>query len=283
MGSLSTLRSPGLIQVVDGGCDDEGFYQVVELLNGPLLSDTLTGSPMDLEDFEQFSKDLLATLEELHAHHLFHTGLSAQSIQLTKRTLGGQRYKLIDLGLTAIARSIRSERGARHYGLIEPALMPPEYFEGKTPSQQMDIFNCGQLFYAALVGGHPLAGLERDEIHRRVMEGDYPTIHEYRPELPIELSQWIEKMTAPDPADRFDSVREALKNRPNIPELAIRLIEATQRVFHHQQSKISSQPGPKIQNFVETTETASLKMVMTVITLIILISCLALVALRGGF
>lgn len=258
MGKLSSLRSPGLIQFIDGGIDEVSIYQVVEMLDGSMLIDRLTeGEPFSLEEFEQFSKDLLSTMDEVHAHHLFHSTLSAQSIQMTKRTLGGQRYKIIDLGYSGLARTFTTEGKASAYGLVEPAFMAPEYFHGETPSQAMDQYNCGQLFYATLVGGHPFAGLENHEIIEKLEANQLPSVCAYREDIPEEIGQWIDKMSALHPADRYPSIKAALADRPNIPELKIKLM-ATNKIKYHAQRSITkpSAPPPTIQHLINQTKVA---------------------------
>ncbi len=231
-GNLSKMRSPGLIKVVDGGLDEQGYYLVTELLDGPLLGERLMKDPLKVDEFSELAKSLLSTISEFHSHNIFHTALSSKSVQLTSDPVKGVRFKIIDLGLAALIRSLDPKRRARHYGMIEPVLMPPEYFEGKLPSQSLDLYSCGQLLYASLAGGHPLGELGIDMTYRRLKQGSYPPVHAYRKDVPEEVGEWIQKMTAFSPKDRFPKVQDALEAFPEPkPVSNIKLVRTTRRVM----------------------------------------------------
>lgn len=231
MGNLSVLRSPGLIQVIDGGLDEKGYYLVTELLNGPTLGERIAKEPLNLDQFSELAKSLLGTISELHSHNIYHTTISSQSIQSATDAVKGVRFKIVDLGLGALIRSLDPLRRARHYGLIEPVLMPPEYFEGKLPSQSLDLYSCGQLLFASLVGGHPLGELGMDETYDRLREGAFPDVQTFRKDVPVEISKWIAKMTAFSVDRRYSSVAAALEAFPRLESSKdVKLVRTTRRV-----------------------------------------------------
>jgi serine/threonine protein kinase len=85
-----------------------------------------------------------------------------------------------------------------------PEYMSPEQARGvKDIDPRTDLYSMGVIMYEALTGQLPFHSENVGDLIIQVVTGTAPTVHELVPEVPLELSQAIEKAMARKREDRF--------------------------------------------------------------------------------
>lgn len=206
--SLSNLQHPNIIKVFDAGIDEDGAYVVSQLLEGDSLHEEIKKGAMDVPVVVNIARQLLDGFIAAHDQEYFHGALTPDSIFMTASTRGGFRYIITDLGLARLAPLIQGE-GTLLAFMADPAILAPELFDGGESSAQSDLYMLGNILYMSLAGGHPFGGLDNDEAKVK-HEAGLSSIDKYNKDMPQSLVAWLNKMTAPAPADRPASALEAL-------------------------------------------------------------------------
>lgn len=147
--TLSTLRHPNIVSVLDYGFDAAGqpFY-TMELLHGaqPLL-DFAQGRSAG-EQIELLTQ-LLYALAYLHRRGIVHRDLTPRNV-LVVDSSDGPTVKVVDFGL-AIDTDNRREISVAGTLLY----MAPELFLGEKASELSDLYSVGMLAYQMLTGRYP--------------------------------------------------------------------------------------------------------------------------------
>lgn len=107
--------------------------------------------------------------------------------------------------------SVRLETGEALIGT--PLFMSPEQtLSRRDLGPTSDIYSIGVVIYELLTGRSPFAGEDVDEIVEQVRTLVPPPVHQLNPDIPIRLSQIIEKMMQKEPGDRHQCAREVLRD-----------------------------------------------------------------------
>ncbi|MBL9008144.1 MAG: AAA family ATPase [Myxococcales bacterium] len=141
--TLSSLRHPHIISVLDYGFDDEGSpFFTMELLPDPqpFTVGTLGQSPHDVG---ALAVQLLSALSYLHRHGIVHRDLKPTNVLLSQG-----RVKVLDFGVAAHAAGVHDVAGTLEY-------MAPELLIGAAPSVASDLYAVGVLLWEALTGHYP--------------------------------------------------------------------------------------------------------------------------------
>ena len=92
-----------------------------------------------------------------------------------------------------------------------PCYIPPEVFESRAYSKQGDIWSCGIILYALLVGYLPFDDPDAKSLQKTICRGDYDYFNEDWKDMTVEAKDLIDKMLTCDPSKRI-SAKLALKH-----------------------------------------------------------------------
>jgi serine/threonine protein kinase len=183
--------------------DDDRFYLVMELIDGPTLAEFLRQRPLETAELQAMLHRLGQGLAAAHACGVVHRDIASDNIVLP----GGrpELAKLIDFGLAKLVATGDETIQEGFKGRF--AYASPEQFGlyGGRVDQRSDIYSLGVVLAEAASGERPFSltsFVEAVEARRSV------------PDLPATIApgarsllQW---MLAPDPKDRPESVRVLL-------------------------------------------------------------------------
>lgn len=119
------------------------------------------------------------------------------------------KVKLIDLGIAS-----RMDDGGGSTGFGTPAYMPPEQSSKGQCGRYTDIFALGIMLFEMLTGHLPFLSdspnlrENRDEVRRKIMYEPTPLMKGYYPMIGDELQLIVNKATAKDPKDRYQTCSE---------------------------------------------------------------------------
>jgi len=215
-GALTTLSHMGLPIIYDRGVNESGPFLIRQLVDEPTLVLRLGQGPLSEYEVWELAQQLL----DIHAagvtKQFFHGSLSPDRVCYATRPGGEKRYYITDFGLGELHNQVNGTN--EYFGL--PCLICRTQAMGGAPSEVSEIFSIGQLLYLCLADNHPFAANRVDEMVE--LHKNYPLapISEFRDDIPQVMVNWLVKMMAVDPKDRFQTYAEALERLPD-PEQAL--------------------------------------------------------------
>ncbi|HEX4138769.1 MAG TPA: serine/threonine-protein kinase [Candidatus Methylacidiphilales bacterium] len=194
------LTHEGWVRFIDSGIDPQhGAYQVFELLEGQTLGEIVPTAPLPRGPWREFVGQSLAAVEALHRVNWVHADLNADNFF---RTAAG--WKLLELPFhrfeTPAARSTM-------FGSIYT--LAPEQIDGAKPGVPSDLYSLGCLYYYAACGCWPHTGDTVQQIAIERLIHPAPDLRELSPGLPASWADWVMKLLALKPGDRFSSASTA--------------------------------------------------------------------------
>jgi serine/threonine-protein kinase len=130
-------------------------YVVMELIEGPSLSDVLAGGPLPWSRAASIVAQVASGLAAAHVRGLVHRDVKPANV-----VLAPTGAKLVDFGISAIAGDSRSDGEL----LGTPAYVSPERLIGGPTSTSADVYALGVLLYRAIAGRLPWLTEEHSEM-----------------------------------------------------------------------------------------------------------------------
>jgi serine/threonine protein kinase len=190
--SLSRLRHPHIVQLLDGGRDPETHerYFVFPWLEHDLRA-ALAEKPLEgWDDFQfRFGRGVLDALAYAHAHDIAHRDIKPENILLR----GDGQPCIADFGIAKILSRIAPEATLRDHGTRPYA--PPEYDDGRYPTQR-DVYSFAVLAMLAITATDPFQARYADDRYRALNDACA------RLDVPEEIYALLQEATDPDPEVR---------------------------------------------------------------------------------
>lgn len=185
---LLALSHPHIVRVLDYGEQGSMSYVALEWLPDGTLRDRLRQGPLSSGEARCVLSQLLEALTYMHRNRLVHADLKPENV-----LLGPAGVRLADLGHAVSV-------GALPRGLGTPGYLSPEQLLKQPLGSWTDQHALGLLTCELFTGRVP------PDISQTLQ-------WQHAPELPLELSAPLQsvlrRMLAPNPKQRFPSVREA--------------------------------------------------------------------------
>jgi eukaryotic-like serine/threonine-protein kinase len=99
-----------------------------------------------------------------------------------------------------------------------PLYMSPEQVQGQPIDSRSDIYSFGVTAYHVLAGEPPYQGNNPYDVALKHVTGNPVPLHSLRPDLPPELCAIVYKMMAKDPAQRYQTSRDLLRDLVQLRE-----------------------------------------------------------------
>lgn len=213
--AASKIGNPHIVDVTDFGRTPDGStFFVMEYLAGRDLGSLIEEhGAIDIRRALRVGVQICQALSAAHAAGIIHRDLKPDNIFLAEHNGENDFVKVLDFG---VARSVEIDQ-ARKRKLTSPGMamgtpeyMAPEQAAGRPADSRCDIYSVGAILYEALTGIVPYEGDNFMEVLTKKATTELPSAHKLRREVPIELSQLVERSMARDPAERPASM-EALE------------------------------------------------------------------------
>ena len=145
--TLARLRHTGLVGVLDAGATDDRPYLVLELVDGPNLSECCTGHPLHLSRVVSVGTQVADALAHAHAAGVVHRDVKPSNILMGR----DGRVALTDFG---IARLLGEPEGHTRTGTTvgSPAYLAPEQVRGLDITTATDVYSLGLVLVEMLTG-----------------------------------------------------------------------------------------------------------------------------------
>ncbi len=209
--TLAAIQHPNILTIHDFGVDAKGPYVVMEFIDGETLNQAVHRAPFSLDEFAEAAQQVLEALAAAHQVGMIHRDLKPQNIMRSRLPSGAWQYKVLDFGLARFVTQPTAqsmEGNTSIYGSI--LYIAPEQLRHLPLDARTDIYAIGCVFYYLLSGQNAILGDTIPALITSRLENRIKSLHEWRPDLPKALCDWVMKAMAYDPDDRFPSAVAAL-------------------------------------------------------------------------
>ena len=210
---LASLHHPHIISVEDYGFDSEGqpFYTMAFLEN----SHAFTENSQHLTTAERNDRlhQLLQALVYLHHRGVLHRDLKPANVLISE-----DRVRVLDFGLASLKSQAGSPVGSWSY-------VAPELIHGKSASESSDLYAVGVMAYELFAHRHPF-DTDSPFFMEQILE-EIPSFDAVM--APPAICDFINRLLAKEPAQRFDSAQAALQRFKEIAHYESREDEETIR------------------------------------------------------
>jgi len=201
---LARVRHANVVRVHGADVIDGHVGIWMEHVEGQTLSALLrVQGPLGAREAAVIGADLCQALAAVHAAGLIHGDVKARNIM---REAGG-RTVLMDFGTgKEVSLSTSRPRGTDLAGT--PLYLAPEVFRGEQRSKQNDVYGLGVLLFHLVTNDYPVAGSTQADVQEAHRQGARRRLRDVRPDLPATFVDAVERATAADMRERFQSVGE---------------------------------------------------------------------------
>lgn len=191
--TLSTLRHPHIISVLDYGFDEGQPYLTMTLLE--------EGASLSAETVTRLARaphevllDILAALTYLHRRGVIHCDLKPSNVLIDASGV----VRLIDFGIASAPDGASKSSGTINY-------LAPELLTGAPLSMAADLYAVGVMAYEFYAGRHPFEGDDVSGILVRVLY-DEPDLSP----IPPNIRPWMTRLLSKTASERYGTASAAI-------------------------------------------------------------------------
>jgi len=214
---IALLAHPNIVSIYDALEYEDEVLIVMEYLRGGSLNDKLrqlsrAGGWLSVPESFLLLRDILSGLNAAHTAApgpIIHQDLKPANILFDRDDVP----KIADFGIAAVGvvKAIETVHPGRwpHDGTI--GFMSPEQLRGAELDPRSDLFNVGLIGYLLLGNNHPFVDARFLFQYKEMVLEPYRTMPVIQHDtLPTEVGEFIGRLLALDPAERYLSAAEAL-------------------------------------------------------------------------
>ncbi|MES2310220.1 MAG: protein kinase [Verrucomicrobiota bacterium] len=211
---LAKFMHPNLVTVFDFGESEDGAFVVMEIVEGESLQSMLESGALRDSLFDKLVTQSLQGIDAAHALGVLHLDLKPSNMMFGFMASTGSdiNLKIVDFGIARHrhqADAFQTLASKTIVGSIP--YIAPERFYGEILGRRADLYALGHIYYIGLTGRHAFAVEGTEAMIDAHLNQEPPSIIEIRPDIPVELENWVMKLLAKKSADRFSSASEALQ------------------------------------------------------------------------
>ena len=212
--AISRLTHPHICTLHDVGEHEGMAFLAMELIEGETLAARLGRGALPIDEALSVAIDIGSALDTAHRAGIVHRDLKPGNIMLAR-----SGPKLLDFGLAKAAATVQSTATAPTAAAITAhgtilgtfQYMAPEQIEGRDADARSDIFAFGCVLYEMLTGSKAFAGKSEASLIGAIMHASPPSVSATVPVSPSELDRLVQTCLAKDPDDRWQDVRDLLR------------------------------------------------------------------------
>ncbi|HUX08596.1 MAG TPA: serine/threonine-protein kinase [Acidobacteriota bacterium] len=199
------LSHPNIVTIYDVGEEEDSIYIVMEYLEGTPLSDILLQSgAVSFDTVLAMAEQVGSALDYAHGQGIVHRDVKPANIM----QLADGRMKLMDFGIAWVFDTSATQKGVL---VGSPAYMSPEQIDDAELTGRSDLYALGAVVFEMLTGKRPFSGKNINALILAKFENSRPALAELNPRLPAALEFFFDKALAVDPARRFRTAGELVR------------------------------------------------------------------------
>jgi serine/threonine-protein kinase len=218
--AVAQATHANIVQVYAFGEADGLTYMALEYVEGRNLREYLTRKgPPELLLALSIMRQVAAALQRASELGIIHRDIKPENILLTRKG----EVKVTDFGLSRVLATDQQPLNLTKSGITmgTPLYMAPEQVEGKAIDPRTDIYSFGVTCYHMLAGEPPFSGSNAFEVALAHVRTEPEPLQDVRPDLPEALCAVVHKMMAKEPAERYQTCRELLRDLGKLRESLI--------------------------------------------------------------
>ncbi|UCG13455.1 MAG: protein kinase [Deltaproteobacteria bacterium] len=201
--TIANLNHENIVKVYDIEELYRTIFIVMEYLEGVSLESILRRTPrLPVPKVVDILLQVCAGLSYAHEHGIVHQDIKPANVFVQT----DDRAKIVDFGLS-------SPPGTADFSLPGTVYyMSPEQIDGESIDERTDIYSLGIVAYEMVTGRRPYPEDDLAKLMDMHVREDVPDPSTLVPDLPDELHYFIKRATHRDPAARFKTVWEILRD-----------------------------------------------------------------------
>lgn len=206
--AVAAMKHPNIVQVHDAGEQDGYHYFVMEFVEGTSVSDRIRNyGAFDWKDAAAVARQVLLAFQAAHSKGVIHRDIKPDNILLDK----DGNALVADFGL--VKNLDEETSGLTKTGQVmgTPHYMSPEQCLGEGTDQRTDIYSLGATIYSMLTGGPMFKAETPLAMLRKQIDEQPQALSGKAPGVPRQFAEYVHKMLAKKPDDRFQSAGAALE------------------------------------------------------------------------
>jgi len=212
----SALDHSNICTIHEVGHSSNFLFITMQYIEGVNLKQVIDSRPVKLDSLLSISLQVADALAAAHDQGIIHRDIKSNNIVITPR---GQ-VKVLDFGLAKVTdlvdgtaqTEITSQLTRTGAVMGTPSYMSPEQARGGRVDRRSDIFSLGVVIYEMASGDVPFRRKSQAETMNAVINESHTPVAELNKELPAGLSAAIDRALSKDPADRYQSMGDMLRD-----------------------------------------------------------------------
>lgn len=212
--AMAALRGSYAPEIYGATATNDGaLCLVMELLGGIDLDEHLilrdeVNYPVTIDEVLSWIGPVVETLQLAHDLGIIHRDIKPGNIFIIGEPKIGSDVRVLDFGLAHLSSATRITKAGLLIG--SPSYIAPEVWRGEPDrmDQRLDAYSVAAVIYRCLCGQVPFPHeLLRDKL-KAALGAPRPKISITRPELPIELDDWLARALSIEPEARYRSISQ---------------------------------------------------------------------------
>ena len=206
--AAAALVHGNIVQIHEVACIDGIYFLAEEYVAGPTLKAWLASrGPLDARQSLAVLAHVGSALARSAEQGVVHRDIKPENLLVTP----SGEVKVADFGLARVlATADGLDLTQDGMTLGTPLYMSPEQAEGKAVDSRSDLYSLGATVYHLLAGRPPFLGATSLAVALAHIKELPVPIAEVRPDVPVGLSNIIDRLLCKRPADRFADPTELL-------------------------------------------------------------------------
>ena len=202
---VSRLNHPNIAHIYFIGNEAGIVYYSMEFIHGKTLSELMDDSHcIEVNKAAAYLADSCRALDRVWQEKIIHRDIKPANIMISEHGL----VKLLDFGVAQKQKKGGTSSKDKIVG--SPPYLSPETIREKPVDLRSDIYSLGATFYHVLTGSPPFMDTTLEGILRKHLDENPIPLEKVQPDIPLPVSDTIQKMLAKDPNNRFQSYQEII-------------------------------------------------------------------------
>jgi len=211
-GAIATaVTHPNLVAAYEVGEERGEHYLVHEYVPGESLKDMLRReNVLPIDRAAAIVRDIARGLAALHEQGIVHRNVKPSNVVIAE----DGRAKLCDFCCAIRERRVVVPATLEYFPGTAGYAAPEQIQSPDSVDERADIYALGVTFFHLITGHMPFEAETRQMALIRQATESTPDARKSNPDIPDSIASLIMKMAAREPADRYQSVEDVLKDLP---------------------------------------------------------------------
>lgn len=250
--TLSRLRHPNIVSVLDLGEEDGDLFLVMELVPGLTFADAIERRMLTPTQNMDVFGGILRALESAHDQGIVHRDVKPSNVMLTQHP-DGMGVKLLDFGLADVGdpQSLRLTASGAIQGT--PLYMSPEQCRGEEAGPKSDVYSLGVTMFEALTGVPPFVAEEQASLMAQHLYGAPPSFASVGSTADPAVEAVVRACLAKRPTDR-PSAHELRRRLENVGRGTDEHSLAEKAASERKSANSAGRPAPTVPTSAATVD-----------------------------